>query len=57
MTVLLALLAFVLSRWWTERDAKNKEIAALRANNERFKNALGLVVTSGGGQLKTDNVT
>lgn len=43
VTVLLALLGFSLSRWWTERDAKNKEIAALDAKNERFKNALGLV--------------
>lgn len=40
VTVLLALLGFSLSRWWTERDAKNKEIAALHAKNERFKNAM-----------------
>ena len=53
--LLVTILLWMLKKQWDERradrgkmDAQEKEIAALRAENERMKNASGLVSSSGG---------
>ena len=53
--LLVTILLWMLKKQWDERradrgkmDAQEKEIAALRAENERMKNASGLVSSTGG---------